>query len=196
MAPAAEQQQAQQPEQAQALLAALTLLLLAKLSADALSRSVAALLIPLGFPAVAVGQATTLVLQLPVADVDDSPETASHAMARTAAARRAMYLLEAVRRLATGGSLAQERRYFDAHRKAEKARREAAKQVDAAAVRWGPVLGWRATMDSVTTPECRAAHGHNFRAAVPPAIGYPGTLHAGNCRCKPGAPFPGAKLLP
>lgn len=194
-APAADQQQ--QPEgQGQAILAALTLLLLAQLSADALSRTIAGLLVPLGFPAAAVGQATALILELPPPDVDVSPETAAHAMARTAAARRAMYLLEAVRRLASGGSLADEKRFFDLHRKAEKARREAAKQVDAAAAKFGPVLGWRAVMDSRTTPECKAAHGHNFRAAVPPAIGYPGTLHAGNCRCLPGAPFPGAKMLP
>jgi hypothetical protein len=88
--------------------------------------------------------------------------------------------------------LERERTYFAQHLNAARARREAAVRVDQEAQRLGsPVLGWHAIRDSRTTPECAAADGHNFEASRPPKIGYPGTLHGGTCRCKPGRPFPG-----
>jgi hypothetical protein len=53
-----------------------------------------------------------------------------------------------------------------------------------------PLLGWYAHPDDRVTPECKAADGANFRADVMPMIGWPGTLHGGTCRCKPGPPWP------
>ncbi len=59
----------------------------------------------------------------------------------------------------------------------------------------GDLLGWNTVKDSRTTAECYAADKRNFRASMPPAIGYPGATHP-NCRCYPSAPFKGAKVLP
>jgi hypothetical protein len=89
-------------------------------------------------------------------------------------------------------ALEKERRYFAQHLNAERSRLEAARRVDQVAARLGTTtLGWHAVNDSRTTSECRAANGHNFDVVRPPAFGYPGTLHGGTCRCKPGPPFPG-----
>lgn len=82
-----------------------------------------------------------------------------------------------------------ERRYLDLHRIARSRRMEAAAEVAAASEDWGPLLGWHTTLDGHATPECRAADASNFRADEPPAIGYPGSLHGGRCRCFPGPPF-------
>jgi hypothetical protein len=85
--------------------------------------------------------------------------------------------------------------YFRQHYEANQGRIQAAAAVDGAAYRFGTVLGWQAVHDARTSAECKAADGKNFRAVVPPAIGYPGTVHP-HCRCRPVAPFPGAALLP
>lgn len=85
-----------------------------------------------------------------------------------------------------------ERAYELAHERARRRRMEAAVQVAEAANRWGMTLGWHTHRDDRTTPECYAAHGTNFRADVPPVIGWPGTLHGGTCRCRAGRPFRGA----
>lgn len=93
-------------------------------------------------------------------------------------------------------ALARERTYFGQHLNAERSRREAAARVDVTAKKLGvTTLGWRAVMDDRTTPECRQANGSNFEVARPPAIGYPGTLHGGTCRCRPTAPFRGQPLV-
>lgn len=60
---------------------------------------------------------------------------------------------------------------------------------------YGDVLGWYSVLEPSTTPECRAAHGQNFRVTVPPAIGYPGMVH-GKCKCTPGRPHAGGAVLP
>lgn len=184
----------QQQQTDTALIAALVVILLSGLTLDSLVRHVAALLIPLGYPVQAIAGAVGLV------SADDSfdlpgPDSATNVIRRGEVVRRANYLLAAVRRLAGGGSLADERKFLRLHRGAERARRRAAAEVDRAARQFGPLLGWHALMDDRTTPECKAAHGRNFQATIPPAIGYPGTLHGGNCRCKPGRPFRGAAML-
>jgi hypothetical protein len=92
-------------------------------------------------------------------------------------------------------ALAKERRYFDQHLGAERGRREAAGRVDSTARRLGlTTLGWHARLDDRTTPECRAAHSHNFDVTRPPSIGYPGAVHP-SCRCRPGPPFAGEPLV-
>lgn len=108
---------------------------------------------------------------------------------------RAAYILSASRRVQTAlragrseeEALAVERRWFDQHLAAAENRRNTAVQVDAAAAKSGLKLGWYATLDRRTTPECRAANGKNFDITQPPPIGYPGAVHP-FCRCKAGPP--------
>jgi len=70
----------------------------------------------------------------------------------------------------------------------------AAAQVDTAVMDHGLLLGWHSVNDRRTSPECRAANRHNFRADDMPLIGFPGAVHP-HCRCWPGAPFPGAPMV-
>lgn len=182
-----------------ALLIAIVLLLLANLPAPALAERLAGLMTPFGF-----SPATVAALLLILGDQHTTfgapgagdGEAALHALQRTEAARRARYILAAARRLQSGEPTAAERRLLNAHLRAERNRREAAKRVDAAAAEHGILLGWYSKKDDRTTPDCALAHGHNFLATVPPAIGWPGTLHGGNCRCVPGPPWSQATLLP
>ena len=92
--------------------------------------------------------------------------------------------------------VSRETRYFGQHRDAIWSRAKAAMAVDMAALEHGLLLGWYTHLDDRTTPDCAAANGKNFRADAMPLIGYPGTVHGSTCRCTPGAPFPGAPMLP
>lgn len=111
---------------------------------------------------------------------------------------RGWFGLNALKRLATAedrrAQLDTEKRYFKAHQDAQRKRRAVAAQVDAAAERYGPLLGWRAKMDERTTAECRDAHGKNFKATKPPAIGLPGTVHL-HCRCEITEPYPNGRMI-
>lgn len=80
------------------------------------------------------------------------------------------------------------------HLVASDRRLQAARQVRMAALAHGRVLGWYAVMDERTTAECRAADHRNFRADLPPVIGYPGGVHP-RCRCRPGPPWPSSGLV-
>lgn len=124
--------------------------------------------------------------------------------------RRAAYLVNAMARIRTAGAAAgasglsktdamakakdAERSYFRSHIKATQYRAIAASRIDGLADKYGPELGWYSKMDRKTTTECRAAHGKNFNAAIPPSIGWPGVVHA-ECRCQPGKPHPQASML-
>lgn len=114
------------------------------------------------------------------------------------AVKRGWFGVNALKRIATNedprAQLEKEKTYFQAHKAAQEKRRAVSAQVDAAAARYGPVLGWRAKMDSRTTAECRAAHGRNFSALRPPAIGLPGTVHP-HCRCETVEPYPNAREI-
>lgn len=88
-----------------------------------------------------------------------------------------------------------ERRYWSQHVEADQLRMQAGARVDGAAAMYGPLLGWYTYRDGRTSPECLAADLHNFTAGIRPVIGYPGAVHP-HCRCTPGAPHPGASLLP
>lgn len=129
------------------------------------------------------------------------PRAIGQASALSEAARiepsfRAAYILAASRRVRdkvrTGTprdvAMRQEQTYFDQHTQAMQNRRAAAIATDNMARRYGATLGWHATLDARTTPECRAAHGKNFSVLQRPAIGWPGSVHR-NCRCKPGPKF-------
>lgn len=117
---------------------------------------------------------------------------------------RALYLVNAAKRLShaakdpnatLGDQLAKERRWFNQHKTAQTEREQAAQRIDAATNSWGPILSWNAHLDDRVTPFCRAANGRNFRVDRPPKAGLPGLLHAGNCRCWPGPPVPGANRV-
>jgi SPP1 gp7 family putative phage head morphogenesis protein len=114
-------------------------------------------------------------------------------------ARRALYAVRAASRVSKavlGGkpldeALGSENAIFKAHKEASKKRLVAASQVDAIGA---PVASWRAVLDEKTTPDCRAAHGHNFEVNHPPKLGYPGMVHM-HCRCVAGPAIEGAKTL-
>jgi len=122
--------------------------------------------------------------------------------------RRAQFLVNSSRRFnevlarVAGGAdpreildlMAAERRYYGQHMEANWNRMQAAARVDTSAMFHGLLLGWYAYRDKHTSPECLAAHRHNFRADQMPAIGFPGAVHL-HCRCWPGPPFPAAPMV-
>lgn len=197
-----------------AVLAAITVVLLAGVTPDQATRMLAPLLAPFGIPGPVVAVAVGLVVPHVYPPQFGQPASAAGWAYRTEPARHAAYLLraaqrltdrigpaayrvgaatveqqgEAVARVIRPGDIDRERTYLRQHLEAGRLRREAAQRVDAEAAVRGPWLGWWATLDSRTTGECRAAHGHNFRVDQPPSIGYPGMPHGGTCRCRPGVP--------
>jgi hypothetical protein len=112
------------------------------------------------------------------------------------ASYRAGYVANAAERIASameggatlGEALRRERTWYRAHETARRNRQDTAQAVDVEAGKYGALLGWFARDDGKTSPECKAAHGANFRAGQRPAIGYPGSVHP-HCRCVPGPPF-------
>jgi hypothetical protein len=184
----APQADRQQPDAA--TIGALSVILLSDLPVPDMAPMVEAVLAPFGATLASVTAALELLAPHLQTDLEMNPVSAAGHIARTAMPRHAAYLVSAVKRLVRDpSSIAAERRYLAQHLNVERTRREAAAQVDEARGKWGDILGWKAQMDERTTPECRAADGTNFHALVPPAIGYPGTLHGGTCRCKAVAPF-------
>lgn len=187
-APVAEPKQAPSEEQ---VLAAMVVVMLSAQAPPATAGALVSLLSSLAVPSTAAVDAVGLWLP----HFEHLPEATgpgSSWQRRTEVVRRCQYLVKAARRLMAGGTLDAERRYLAQHLAAVRARKEAVAQVDAQARRHGPVLGWYAIRDSRTDPICRALDGTNFEAAKPPAVGYPGSLHGGTCRCKAGAPYPSA----
>lgn len=192
------QQEREAAEHENAILIALVLLLLSGLPFVAFARRLITLFATAGIGA----GATTAVLGLVGAgglifgQPDATAGPAVGHMQRTGVTRRARYLLAASRRISEGAPVDVERRLFAAHVAAENRRLKATHQVDRAAAKWGPILGWHAVRDGRTTRECFNSHGANFSALTPPSHGWPGTLHGGNCRCKAVAPWSGGTLLP
>lgn len=161
------------------------------LATDASAQSMAATLAPLtGLPIgpllAALTIATSRQVRYRVTTIPSA--TASVESAKMEAAFRAHYVYNATKRLEAGGSLTQERVYFNQHLAAVRQRRKAAALTDKMRARYGTTLGWHAKMDQRTSPECRAANGKNFDAGRMPAIGYPGAVHP-YCRCRPGKKF-------
>lgn len=151
----------------------------------------------LGVPAAAILAAFKIAGSVPLPPMP-AGQAARHASAVNVAFR-VHFIAAAARRLAAGGSLQAERDNLRLHLQASQARTGAAVAVDSATVRWGPVLGWQAVGDRATTAGCRAASGSNFDPRRPPVIEgvpvLPGFLHSGRCRCRPVAPFSGARIL-
>jgi hypothetical protein len=129
---------------------------------------------------------------------------------RTNTLRRAQFVVASSRRLAgdliearahgtsytqaLSDGIVRERRYYGQHLGAIWNRMQAAARVDAAAGTYGDLLGWYTVLDKHTSAECRAANGRNFYATASPVIGYPGAVHP-HCRCFPGRPHPGGRLM-
>jgi hypothetical protein len=125
--------------------------------------------------------------------------------------RRSAFVLAAARRIgsdliaarsrgqsvpaALAAAVTRERRFYSQHLEAIWQRSQAGAQTDSAAMTYGLLLGWHTVKDAKTSADCLAANGKNFYADHMPLIGYPGAVHP-HCRCLPGAPFPGARLLP
>lgn len=198
---AAPQQQAG-PSPAQVSLGALAVVLAADIPPAAMASLALPLLARLGIAPANALRALALVSSHPIPGLSASiptarerpqPQPPGPALLRTQMAEpvlRATYLVNAATRLSKGThTQAQERTYLASHLNAAHNRARAAAEVDQAAAQHGDTLGWKAVMDSVTTPECKAAHGNNFSVFSPPKIGLPGTLHGGTCRCRAVAPF-------
>lgn len=158
----------------------------------------------------ALGAVLSMVTEQPPT-VSGGTGAASSATSRVNAARRAQYVIAASKRVlgaarearakgasvpgAVAEALATERRYYLMHLAAMKNRANAAAMTDAAAAKYGDLLGWKAKMDNRTSAECRIANGQNYYASSIPDIGVPGAVHL-SCRCRPVRPWPGGKLLP
>lgn len=187
-----------QVDQQQAIIAALVILLFSGLTAAELTQFAATTLSPLGLTAEAVGAAVSLAGRL------DPPasglQPASAFVDRTGVVRRAQYITSAARRYMEAPDkrawIDAERRYLAQHLDAGRARREAAGKVDEAAVRFGPVLGWRTQRDSLVEAHCKRLEGKNFHVGRPPDGGYPGVPHGASCRCYATAPFAGGEMVP
>ena len=202
--PPAEPLAGQTPSEAQ-LVAAVASLLAVGAAYDATVKSVLAILAPLRIPALAVKTATRIAMSAPTGDKTPTgakPGSAAVTTARLERMFRATYLLSASRRInqamREGAKplevVAKERLNFQAHQEAQVRRRQMAKQIDAAALKYGATLGWYAKMDRTTSAECRWANGRNFQVDRRPPIGYPGTVHP-HCRCTPGPPHAGDRTV-
>lgn len=121
---------------------------------------------------------------------------------------RASYVANAAQRMqdaidagsTTDEASVAERRYYDQHERARRARLDAAAQVQSTAVMFGSddgtgvLVGWYLNPFLNNDAECVAADGHNFYAEEGTAIGFPGSVHL-NCGCYAGQPHYGATLV-
>lgn len=181
--------------------------------------AVLALLAELGIPRQSGRLAVRVATSVPMPITrPDGP--VSERVFRSEPARRAAYLVNAAERInqaldqarsqpappgvteaeqqqqAVREALEAERRYAEQHAEAQRARREAAVQIDTAAAKYGPLLGWYARINSPTvTRECAQAHAANFRPADPPRIGLPGIGPHAGCRCVAGPPFATRRMV-
>ena len=162
----------------------------------------------LGIKSAALHAALAVVMERPP-DRSGFYGPATGRTARLNLIRRAQFLVNSARRLAGDlarvasgeqgaasllDAISRERRYYGQHQEALWTRMQAAAKVDTAVMEHGLLLGWYTTLDARTSPECRAANRHVFRADQMPSIGYPGAVHP-RCRCLPGAPIPGAPMV-
>jgi hypothetical protein len=111
---------------------------------------------------------------------------------------KAWYAVNAMQRITSSSdpteAFRRERRYHAQHLDAQEQRSRQRQIRDVLSEIYGKTLCWYSVLDEGTTPECREAHGKNFDVDVPPAIGYPGTVH-GKCRCTAGPPHQNAEMV-
>lgn len=189
---------------------AVAAVLVSAVSVDAVMAAVTPLLRAHRIPPPAMRGAVSVVMSMPPERTGVSGP-ASIATSRQNLLRRAQFVLAAAHRItaalttarsdgvslrqALSDSVSRERRYYGQHLEAMWNRAAAAAQVDSAASSYGSLLGWNTVRDSHTSAECRAASGANFSTEAMPLIGWPGAVHP-HCRCYPGPPRPGARMLP
>jgi hypothetical protein len=200
----------QDPAQDTALAIAVGTVLVTATSAALAIGPLTALISYAKIPRAAMGAALEIVMGNPPGTTG-SYGPATMAMERQNLQRRAAFVVAAARRIgsdivaahsqgrsaanALAVSISRERRFYAQHLLASWQRSRAGAQVDGEAMSRGLLLGWHTVRDTRTSAECRQADGRNFYADHMPAIGYPGSVHP-HCRCRAGAPFPGARLLP
>lgn len=185
-----------------AVIAAITALILVGASTGALTQKIRILLEPFGITAAVAAAVVRMALRIPI-----TPKLPPGGVALAAAPAletqfRSAYILQASRRVqqamregkSLDVALREEQRNLQLHLSAQSNRVVMAKRVDEAASKYGSLLGWYATLDGRTSPECRQANGKNFRVDERPAIGYPGAVHP-HCRCKVGKPHASGALL-
>ena len=203
----AQQQQAQEDDQ---LAAQVAVVLSTAISAAAAASALAAVFASAGITAAALRGALDVVYAMPPERLG-AHGPATWNTIRLNLLRRAQFAVASSRRLAADlaaarsrntslsqallDGISRERRYYGQHMQAIWNRMAAAARVDAAADAYGLLLGWYTVLDSHTSAECKAANGKNFYADHRPLIGYPGAVHP-HCRCFPGMPHTGARLLP
>lgn len=167
--------------------------LAAGLGTTAAAAALAAVLTPLGVTAVAAAAAWQYASHAkPATHIDLPVGDAVQQVLADAPYYQAAYIVHAAlriqRSLARGmtlaGAVRAERRWWLAHRAAQRGRLRAAQTVDRLAAQGHPWLTWRLGDAAHHTPACRAANGHPFPAARKPAIGWPGSTHPG-CTCYP-----------
>lgn len=183
--PVAQPEQGE-PQTEEAILALVIFALLSGAPAATQTGTITSLLSRLGVPAEASTDA--LALALPHVSELERPEGsgAVSVQRRGEFARSARYIVNAAKRLATGGTVDAERRYLSQHIGARRARAEAAEQVADMAARVGPIVGWYSMRDSRVDPLCKVLDGTNFDARRPPLGLLPGAPHGGSCRCRAG----------
>lgn len=162
---------------------------------------IAALVGGLGIELVALVAAIRLTLQAPPARRTRKPGNptgsgpAARLTARLEHQRRAMYILNAARRITavakTGPgtkrgrlrtAVRRERRYLNQHLAARRRRARIAADIDAIVAESGPMLTWVTKLDGRVTPDCAALHGRVFHVDRPPGGLFPGQRHV-KCRC-------------
>jgi hypothetical protein len=171
--------------------------------------SLGALFAAAGITGAALAGALSVVMGMPP-DAKGFYGPATSTITRMNLMRRAQFTVASARRVqgalvqarsagqplgrALADAVTAERRYYGQHLMASWGRDNAAARVDSESMTWGRLLGWYTTIDSRTSPECRAANRHNFLADQMPRIGYPGMVHP-SCRCLPGPPVDGAPMV-
>lgn len=193
-----------QPQQTQQAERRIVELLAAALAAGASIDALATLLMAVPGVTGKVARAVVKTSYLHVRVRHDKSRTTARSVMRGSLPRySAWYLVNAAKRVTHGvqggatltEALGAERNYARAHVAMQQKRRQVAAHVDETTAATGStLLGWVARDDERTSPECRAAGGHNFDAATPPVIGYPGAVHP-RCRCFAGPAYPGAKTV-
>ncbi|UTN91839.1 capsid maturation protease [Streptomyces phage Stuff] len=188
------------PEDDGEMVEAILAILAVGAAVDATAKSLAVVLgVPFGIALeflTALGKAALKAFR--GATVKEKTPTAVGLATRANLRYRAAFIIRALRRIMAAPdkklALKRELEFWKGHLKANARRIAVARRIDWARGRYGELLGWYAKMDNRTSAECRAADGRNFTALEPPVIGYPGSVHL-HCRCVPGPPHPGAKMV-
>lgn len=209
-----EQAQTSQQSERQAA-AAIALILLGAAIVPSPVGAIAMLLsgfVPLSVPSALAARLTSETASLALRDLPFRPSSGEVLLAASRAefSYRAAYAFAALRRLMSAAvepneetpaerlvsALHTEERYLEAHKKASGKRLAAARLNDAAAEIYGPILSWNhGPLSPGDRPHHVAADGLNYDVRNPPkeTEGLPSTLP--NCKCFPGPPREGMRVM-